>query len=124
VPIFNVCDEVRRKIAAYLREADITQAGFLREIANMCSEPKKIQSKQLKDFQTKKGPLAGNTSGVYYTVFFEKLRIRDGIPKTKFRWETEDAWAYYGGIDIMILAVLDIRIAEERYLDLSILIFL
>jgi len=126
VPIFNVCDEVRRKIAAYLREADITQAGFLREIANMCSEPKKIQSKQLKDFQTKKGPLAGNTSGVYYraSVFFEKLRIRDGIPKTKFRWETEDAWAYYGGIDIMILAVLDIRIAEERYLDLSILIFL
>jgi hypothetical protein len=55
----------------------------------MCSEPKKIQSKQLKDFQTKKEPLAGNTSGVYYraSVFFEKLRIRDGIPKTKFRWE-------------------------------------
>lgn len=74
----------------------------------------------------KEGALAGNTSGVYYraSVFFEKLRIRDGIPKTKFRWETEDAWAYYGGIDIMILAVLDIRIAEERYPDLSILIFL
>ena len=67
----------------------------------MFSEAKKLQSKLLKDFQAKKGPLPWNTSSVYYGsyVFFEKLRLRDGKPKTKKRLGTEAAWGFEGGID-------------------------
>lgn len=39
-------------------------------------------------------------SSVFYGayVIFEKLRIRDGKPKTKKRLDTEDARAYKGGV--------------------------
>ncbi|KAF2744832.1 hypothetical protein M011DRAFT_488644 [Sporormia fimetaria CBS 119925] len=33
VPIFNTCDEIRRKISAYLGQPGITQAAFLRALA-------------------------------------------------------------------------------------------
>lgn len=102
VEIYDTCDEVRRKIAAYLREPNVTQAAFLREIVKGLPDPGvKIQSKQLKDFQTKKGPLAGNQSKVFYAayVFFEKQRILQGKPKSKKRLEMEDVWGGQGGID-------------------------
>ncbi len=98
VQVYDTCDELRRKIAAYLREPNVTQAAFLRELCKMYTTPRKIQSKQLKDFQAKKGALAGNTSCVCYAsyVFFEKLRIKQGTPKTKTRQNTEEAWAGTG----------------------------
>ena len=102
VPIYDTCDDIRRKIAAYLREPNVTQAGFLRELAKTFSDPSvKLQSKQLKDFQTKKGPLEGQTSRVYYAayVFFEKQRLQQGKPKSKKREENEKVWAREGGID-------------------------
>lgn len=101
VPIYDSCDEVRKKIRAYLREPGVTQAAFLREIAKTYPEEKKIQSKVLNDFLGKKGPSAGNTSSTYYAayVFFEKLRIRDGKPKSKHREEMEKQWASEGGVD-------------------------
>ncbi|ESZ96296.1 hypothetical protein SBOR_3351 [Sclerotinia borealis F-4128] len=73
VPVYDSCDEVRKKISAYLREPGVTQASFLREIAKTYTEEKKIQSKVLNDFLGKKGPTAGNTSSTYYSsyVFFE-----------------------------------------------------
>lgn len=102
VEVYDTCDEIRRKIAAYLREPDVTQAGFLREIAKGLSDPTvTIQSAQLKAFQAKKGPTAGNTSRIFYAsyVFFEKKRIQQKKPKSKLRLETEDAWETQGGID-------------------------
>jgi hypothetical protein len=41
-----------------------------------------------------KGPNSGNLSSVFYAsyVFFEKIRIRDGKPKTAFREKMEDIW--------------------------------
>lgn len=102
VEVYDTCDDIRRKIAAYLREPNFTQAAFLREVAKALPDPTaKLQSKQLKDFQTKKGPLAGNTSRIYYAayVFFEKQRILQGKPKSKKRTENEDVWAGRGGID-------------------------
>ena len=102
VPVYDTCDEIRRKIAAHLREPDVTQAGFLRELAETLQDPSaKLQSKQLKDFQTKKGSLEGQTSRIYYAayVFFEKQRLQQGKPKSKKRIETEKAWALKGGID-------------------------
>lgn len=101
VEVYDTCDEIRRKIAAYLREPNVTQAAFLRSLAQMLPDPTaKFQSKQLKDFQIKKGPMAGNTSRIFYAayVFFEKQRLQQGKPKSKKRRETEDAWAGEGGI--------------------------
>lgn len=102
VAVWETCDEMRKKINAFLREPDVTQAAFLREIAKFHPDEKKIQSKQLKDFLSYKGALAGNTSKVFYCsyVFFEKMRIKQGKPKTQMRLGTEDAWSLEGGVDI------------------------
>lgn len=117
VQIYDTCDDVRQKIAAYLREPNITQAGFLREIGKMFSEHKTIQSKQLKDFQAKEGPLAGNTSSVFYGsyVFFEKLRIQQKDAKSKKRLEMEAVWD--NGIDRSRPRSYIVRNDEEVVLD-------
>jgi len=85
------CDEVRRKIQAYLQQPSVTQAGFLREIAKTYTDGRKIQSKSLNDFLTKKGPYAGNTSAPFYAsyVFFEKTRLREGKGKSNHRINME-----------------------------------
>lgn len=99
VHIYDTCDDIRQKIAAYLQEPNITQAGFLRDIGKLFSENRTIQSKQLKDFQAKKGPLAGNSSSVFYGsyVFFEKMRIKQKEAKSTKRLEMEAVWD--NGID-------------------------
>ncbi|KAH8598874.1 hypothetical protein B0O99DRAFT_480626, partial [Bisporella sp. PMI_857] len=91
VEVYDSCDEIRRKINAYLREPNVTQAGFLREIAKTYSDGRRIQSKVLNDFLSKKGATAGNTSAPFYAsyVFFEKKRIREGKEKSKHRLEME-----------------------------------
>lgn len=91
VPVYETCDEVRKKIRAFLRKPDISQQAFCRAISECCSEERKIQSRQLNAFLNKKGPMEGNTSGAFYGsyVFFEKLRIKDGKPKSQFREEME-----------------------------------
>ncbi|CAK3943836.1 Hypothetical predicted protein [Lecanosticta acicola] len=88
VPIYESCDEVRKKINAHLAKPGVTQAQFCRDLAAQYhSETKKIQSKQLVGFRSKKGPWAGNTSIVCYTayVYFEKLRLAEGRPKSEHR---------------------------------------
>ena len=98
VPVYDTCDEVRRKIRAYLTNPNVTQAGFLRAIAQTHPEGKKFQSKSLNDFMNKHGPNAGNTSGVFYAayVFFEKLRLKEGKPKSKHRLEMEKIYRNSG----------------------------
>jgi len=46
----------------------------------------------LNEFLGKKSPNSRNVSSIFYAsyVFFEKMRIRDGKPKTAFREEIED----------------------------------
>ncbi|KAH7070466.1 hypothetical protein BKA63DRAFT_398569, partial [Paraphoma chrysanthemicola] len=88
VPVFDTCDEIRRKINAHLKKPGVTQAAFLRDIAAQYhTETKKLQSSQLSGFRSKKGPYAGNTSVIFYGayVFFEKLRIKEKKPKSKKR---------------------------------------
>jgi len=99
VPVYDMCDTVRRKIRAALRRDGVTQAAFLRAIAATYSDGRKIQNKQLNDFLAKKGPLSGNRSCIYYAayVFFEKVRIRDGKEKDKDRLGVEKQWP--GGVD-------------------------
>lgn len=102
IEVYETCDEIRKKINAFHSEPDVTQAAFLREVAKMHPEGKAIQRKQLKDFLSKKGALAGNTSKVFYCsyVFFEKMRIKQGKPKSAMREGTEDAWCTEGGVEI------------------------
>ncbi len=102
VEVYDSCNEIRKKIRAHLTQPSVTQAGFLREIAKTYPDGRKIQSKVLNDFLGKRGIFAGNTSAVYYSsyVFFEKMRIRDGKPKSKHRTEMETAYKDEGGIDV------------------------
>ena len=100
VEIYDTCDEVRRKLAAHLRESSVSQAAFLRALSGMVPQEKKFTAGQLRSFQSKKGPLAGSSAEIYYAayVFFEKLRVKEGKDKSKLRKGTEEAWARDGGI--------------------------
>ncbi|KAK7454805.1 hypothetical protein CaCOL14_005870 [Colletotrichum acutatum] len=97
VPVFDTCDIVRTKIRAILQKEGVTKAAFLRAIvkaAYPAGSDHKIAPNLLTNFMNKKGPASGNTSSVFYAayVFFEKLRVRDGKPKTKKREEMENEW--------------------------------
>lgn len=92
VPVYDSCEEIRKKIRAYLKKTGMTQAAFGRELGKMFNPEKKVSG--LAGFMGKKGPAAGNTNAAFYAgyVFFEKLRIRDGKPKSEHRLGMEDAW--------------------------------
>lgn len=95
--VYDTCDEIRRKINAYMRRDSVTATGFCRELHaqyHTSKAPSRIQSGQLSSFRSKKGPKEGNTSSVFYAayVFFEKLRIQEGKPKSAHRKEMEEAW--------------------------------
>ncbi|KAK4213160.1 hypothetical protein QBC37DRAFT_374258 [Rhypophila decipiens] len=104
--VFDTCDTIRRKIRALLanpKYPKITQAAFCRAIVKAAygeNSDKTIQAASLGAFLKKKGPLAGNTSAVYYAayVFFEKLRIKQGKPKSNDREIMEELW-WDGGVD-------------------------
>lgn len=94
VPVYDTCDGVRKNIRAFLRQDGVTKAQFLREISKTFRSGRKLQDNMLNLFLSRKGPSSGNSSSVFYAsyVFFEKMRIRDGKPKTAFREEMEDIW--------------------------------
>ncbi|KAJ7610497.1 hypothetical protein FB45DRAFT_334185 [Roridomyces roridus] len=101
VELYDTCDELRRKINKHLRTG-ITKAAFLRDIARAAypTSPPTIQSKQLTDFLSKKGPTSGSTSRVCYAsyVYFEKKRIAEGKGKSAHRKDMEDRWEGEGGM--------------------------
>lgn len=108
VPVYDTCDDVRHKIEAHLRRSDVTPASFARAISTCQGNPENgrnptpnpVQGRQVTDFlhKGKRGPMSGNTSKAFYAayVYFEKLRMRDGKPKTKKRLEMEDRYANRG----------------------------
>ncbi|KAJ7904026.1 hypothetical protein B0H13DRAFT_2025414 [Mycena leptocephala] len=101
VEIFDTCDELRRKINALLRTGTITKAALLRDMSRAAyADAPNIQSKQLSDFLTKKGPTSGSTSRICYAsyVYFEKKRIAEGKAKSKHRRDMEDRWSGQGGL--------------------------
>ncbi|KAI0835656.1 hypothetical protein F5Y06DRAFT_275952 [Hypoxylon sp. FL0890] len=103
VPVYDTCDEIRKKINAHLQTPGVTAAQFCRDIYAQLKQPKvkSFQSKQLSDFRGKKGPTAGCTSLVFYAayVYFEKKRIAEGKPKSQHRVNMEKIWAKEGGFD-------------------------
>lgn len=103
VAVFDSADEIRRKIAGHLQTPGLTQAQFCRDLYAQLRMPKcsGIQTKQLNDFRGKKGARAGCTSSIFYAayVYFEKLRIAAGKPKSVHRLKMEEIWAADGGFD-------------------------
>ncbi|KAG5659587.1 hypothetical protein KAF25_002146 [Fusarium avenaceum] len=99
VPVYDDCDEIRRKINAHMKTPGLTQAQFCRDLYAQLKAPKckGIQSKQLTDFRGAKGSNAGAKSSVFYAayVYFEKLRIAQGKPINKHREHIFDI--YPGG---------------------------
>lgn len=66
VPVYDSCDEIRKKINAHLAKPGVTQAQFCRDLAaQLHLSERKISSNQLTVFRNKKGPWAGNTSIVF-----------------------------------------------------------
>lgn len=95
VPVYETCDTVRRKIRDVLKKDGVTQAGYCRALAGASPTTldKPPQAVQLTRFlNNNTGPLGSNTSSVFYAsyVLFEKMRVRDGKPKSKFRLEMEE----------------------------------
>lgn len=90
VPVYDTCDEVRTKIRDFLK-LKVSQSAFCRAIAKSFPQERKIQTRQLSAFLEKDGPTSGNTSCIFYGayVFFEKLRIKEGQPKSQMRQEME-----------------------------------
>ncbi|KAK5658889.1 hypothetical protein OQA88_1703 [Cercophora sp. LCS_1] len=104
VPIYDTCDEIRRKINAHLQKPGVTQAQFCRDICGQFfgpGKPSNIQGTQIARFRSMMGAYSGNSSLAYYGayVFFEKIRIKQGTPKTKTRENLEKQYAEDGGID-------------------------
>ena len=102
VPVFDSCDEVRRKISAHLKKPGVTQAQLCREIHAQLKGPsrpeKPFQSAQLARFRGMKGPSVGAKLSLFYGayVYFEKLRIKEGKEKSKHRLGMEKAWGGAG----------------------------
>lgn len=101
VPVYDSCDAIREKMSAYLQRDGVTKASFLRECyAQLHSEgkPRGMQTRQLDSFRGKRGANEGNSSSVFYSayVFFEKLRIKQGLPKSEHRLEMEREWGPKG----------------------------
>ncbi|KAK7943257.1 uncharacterized protein PG986_012370 [Apiospora aurea] len=105
VPVFDTCDEVRLKINEHMKNTPgLTAAQFCRDLYVHLRGTKftGLQSKQLNDFKAKEGPRAGCSSSLFYAayVFFEKLRIAQGQPKSRHRINMETIWASQGGFDL------------------------
>lgn len=101
VPIFETCDDIRRKINAHLRDAPTTKAGFVRQIAETFPDPPEMAGQHLTAFLGKTGPANGAENPVFYAayVYFEKLRIKNKKPKSKKRQEMEEIWGRKGGME-------------------------
>lgn len=98
VPVYDTCNEIRKKIRALLAKDGMTQAAFLRALNKNLPEGKSVSQANLRYFMGRSGVRDGNTNITFYAayVFFEKKRIQAGKPKTKFREEMEKAWGRNG----------------------------
>lgn len=98
VPVYDTCDEIRKKIRAFLKHDGLTQAAFVREISKSFPDERKVSPRNLQSFLGLKGPLSGNTNKTFYAayVFFEKLRIKQGKPKSNFREKMEEVHGWRG----------------------------
>ncbi|MCJ1326665.1 hypothetical protein MMC10_003330 [Thelotrema lepadinum] len=100
VPIYNTCDEIRRKMRRLLAKPGVTQTAFARALSAQYPEAseKKVAAHNFRTFLARSGPQAGAESNVFYAayVWFEKERVKFGKKKDKHREEMEDVWGGAG----------------------------
>lgn len=101
VPVYDTCDDIRTKINRYLRDTPFaSNASFVREVNRALGEhsARHAAGTGVTRFLNSKGPNKGAESAVFYGayVFFEKLRIKQGKPKSKKRLEMEGEWGREG----------------------------
>jgi hypothetical protein len=98
VPIFDTCDDVRKKLRNHLSKPGVTKAGFARDLSELV-RCEKVTPKHIDKFLTFKGPRGGGHSPAFYAsyIYFEKLRIQQGKKKTAKREKLEGAWKDKGG---------------------------
>ncbi|CAZ83387.1 unnamed protein product [Tuber melanosporum] len=87
VPVYDSCDELRRKIRAFFRNpkySKVTQKKFREAIGN-------VNANTYRRFMEKKGETAGAECGMFYGsyVFFEKMRVYEGKAKGVRRVRSE-----------------------------------
>jgi hypothetical protein len=105
VPVFDTCDEVRRKINVYLRQSGNSQGGLRTILASQFQHtPRTITISQLEQSGNARGPNVGNTNPVFYSayVFFEKQRLRSKKQKSKMREKMEEIYGEVGGVNVKI----------------------
>ncbi|KAK4934767.1 hypothetical protein LTR10_024043 [Elasticomyces elasticus] len=125
VSVYDTCDDIRTKINKYLRDTPhATNASFVREVNRALGEDssRHTAAQGLSRFLGNKGPGKGAESTAFYAayVFFEKLRIKQGKPKSKKRLDMEDEWARQGGFPLRdqgkgILAPAGARVTIDKY---------
>jgi len=86
VPVYDDCNEIRRKIRAFLKQYN--KVSIKRFLAEGCNG---VNSGTYNIFMKKSGAARGAESGMYYWgyIFFEKLRIAENKEKGKLRLENE-----------------------------------
>lgn len=99
VPVFDSCDEIRAKIESYLGRPDgPTRYTFCQALGAQLNRTihKRVDTTQLKVFRAQKGSSAGARQIAYYAayVYFEKLRIAEGRPKSLHRLEMEERYPH------------------------------
>jgi hypothetical protein len=107
VPVFDTCNEIRRKINVYLRQPYNTESSLLKALSSQFHQTKpRLTSSQLVRFRNARGPNVGNTNPVFYAayVFFEKERLRSKKHKLKVRIEMEEIYGEVGGVNVKIAA--------------------
>ncbi|RSL81892.1 hypothetical protein CEP52_017093 [Fusarium oligoseptatum] len=122
VPVFDTCEETRKKIRHVLARDGITQAAFIREINKSLPAGQSVSAANMRYFMGRKGPRDGNTNITFYAayIFFEKKRIKAGKPKTDFREDMEAAWGPLGfdrehGANTHYIGSVDTVLAINRY---------
>ncbi|QDS68707.1 hypothetical protein FKW77_003800 [Venturia effusa] len=102
VEIYDTCNMLRSKITAFLKaHPGETKTSLARRLSTL-PHVGTVNARNLSAFMSKSGYDAGNTSEAFYAgyVFFEKLRIKQGKPKSKDRLEMERVWGERGGFDV------------------------
>ncbi|KAF7453003.1 hypothetical protein TUN199_01394 [Pyrenophora tritici-repentis] len=70
VPVYDTCDDVRRKINAHLKKPGVTQASFLRAAsASFHTTEKKLAARSLSTFRSKHGAYEGNIDHWHYDAY-------------------------------------------------------
>ncbi|KAI0662689.1 hypothetical protein C8Q70DRAFT_1051306 [Cubamyces menziesii] len=108
VPIYDDCNDIRRKIRALQKEPNFKITHWLQEIGNINNNsyqrfscvavrcvPANVLTEVL-DTVKATGPDGGASNGTYYAayVYFEKLRILQGKKKTAKRIRNEQEYPY------------------------------